>query len=74
MAAFGWSAALDEAAAKIAEYKRLHGADAIGAVVGAQATNEEVFALKRLMASIGSRSNRRAQLVARRRARATTSF
>jgi NADH-quinone oxidoreductase subunit G len=54
MAALGWSAALDEAAAKIAEYKRLHGADAIGAIVGAQATNEEAFALKRLMASIGS--------------------
>jgi NADH-quinone oxidoreductase subunit G len=54
MAPLGWNAALDEAAAKIAEYKRLHGADAIGAVVGAHATNEEAFALKSLMASIGS--------------------
>jgi NADH-quinone oxidoreductase subunit G len=54
MAPLGWNAALEEAAAKIAEYKRLHGADAIGAVVGAHATNEEAFALKRLMAAIGS--------------------
>ncbi len=49
-----WDAALNEAAAKIAEYKRSHGANAIGAVVGAHSTNEEAFALKRLMAAIGS--------------------
>jgi len=54
MAPFQWDAALNEAAAKIAEYKRSHGANAIGAVVGAHSTNEEAFALKRLMAAIGS--------------------
>ena len=54
MTALGWDAALDEAAAKIVEYQRLHGARAIGAVAGAHSTNEEAFALKRLMAAIGS--------------------
>jgi NADH-quinone oxidoreductase subunit G len=54
MAPLGWDAALAEAAAKIAEYKRAHGANAIGAVVGAHSTNEEAWAMKRLMAAIGS--------------------
>jgi NADH-quinone oxidoreductase subunit G len=54
MAPLQWDAALDEAAAKIAEYQRSHGAGAIGAVAGAHSTNEEAFALKRLMAAIGS--------------------
>ncbi|HZO82760.1 MAG TPA: molybdopterin-dependent oxidoreductase [Candidatus Binataceae bacterium] len=54
MAPVGWDAALDEAAAKIAEYRRAHGANAIGAIIGAHSTNEEAFALKRLMAALGS--------------------
>lgn len=54
MAPIGWDAALAEAAAKIAELSRAHGPGVIGAVTGAQSTNEEAFALKRLMAVIGS--------------------
>ena len=54
MTALGWDAALAEAAVKIFEYGRAHGANAIGAVVGAHATNEEAWAMKRLMAAIGS--------------------
>jgi NADH-quinone oxidoreductase subunit G len=54
MAPIGWDAALAEAAAKIAELSHAHGPSAIGAVAGAHSTNEEAFALKRLMAAIGS--------------------
>jgi NADH-quinone oxidoreductase subunit G len=54
MTALGWDAALAETAAKILEYGRAHGANAIGAVVGAHSTNEEAWAMKRLMAEIGS--------------------
>lgn len=54
MVPIGWDAALAEAAAKIAELSRAHGPGVIGAVAGAQSTNEEAFALKRLMAVIGS--------------------
>ena len=54
MAPTGWDAALAEASAKIAELSRAHGPDAIGAVVDAHSTNEEAFAIKRLLAAIGS--------------------
>jgi NADH-quinone oxidoreductase subunit G len=55
MAPEGWPAAIRRAAETIAESKRTSGAASIGAIVGAQATNEEAFALKRLVATtIGS--------------------
>jgi NADH-quinone oxidoreductase subunit G len=51
----GWPEALRRAAAKVMEVGQQFGANAIGAVVGAQATNEEAFALKRLIKeTIGS--------------------
>jgi len=49
-----WEAAIGRAASRITEAKAA-GARSIGAVAGAQSTNEEVFALKRLIsATIGS--------------------
>jgi NADH-quinone oxidoreductase subunit G len=55
MLAEGWAEALRRACAKIMELGNQSGANAIGAVIGAQATNEEAFALKRLLKStIGS--------------------
>ena len=50
-----WSGAIGRAASKIAEAKAAGGANSIGAVIGAQATNEEVYVLKQLIAAIGSR-------------------
>src|SRR5271157_2872555 len=51
----GWPAAIRRAAETIAEYKRSYGPGSIGAIVGAQATNEAAFELKRLIATtIGS--------------------
>ena len=51
-----WPTALRRAAARIRETVGQYGANAIGALVGAGATNEEAFAMKRLMAAIiGSR-------------------
>ncbi len=51
----GWAAAIRRAAERIAETREVSGAAAIGAIVGAQATNEEAFALKRLLTTtIGS--------------------
>jgi NADH-quinone oxidoreductase subunit G len=44
-----WEAAIGRAASRIAEARASGGARSIGAVVGAQATNEEAFALKRLI-------------------------
>ena len=50
-----------------------HGANAIGAVIGAHATNEEAFALKSLIKdAIGSDRSR--GLSCRRRARAATTI
>jgi NADH-quinone oxidoreductase subunit G len=51
----GWPAAIRRVADTIRQSVRGHGPRSIGAVVGAGATNEEAFALKRLMAgAIGS--------------------
>jgi NADH-quinone oxidoreductase subunit G len=47
-----WTAAIARAAKAIREIGEKHGADAIGAVAGAQATNEEAFALKRFMREV----------------------
>jgi NADH-quinone oxidoreductase subunit G len=50
-----WDSALQRAAEKIKEIGQQHGANAIGAVIGAQSTNEEAFALARLVKdTIGS--------------------
>ncbi len=50
-----WSEAMRRAAARIIELGKQYGANAIGAVIGAQATNEEAFALKQLIKdTIGS--------------------
>ncbi len=50
-----WGVAVRRIASHIEATKKGHGARAIGAVIGAQATNEEAFALKRLMRdTIGS--------------------
>ncbi len=50
-----WGVAARRIAANIETVKKAYGPRAIGAVVGAQATNEEAFALKRLMRdTIGS--------------------
>src|ERR1700733_3563993 len=50
-----WGVAVRRIAANIESTKRAYGPLGIGAIVGAQATNEEAFALKRLMRdSIGS--------------------
>jgi len=50
-----WPTALRRVATTIAGYKESGGAKAMGAIVGAQATNEEAFALKDLMINtIGS--------------------
>jgi NADH-quinone oxidoreductase subunit G len=55
LVAEGWPEAIKRAASKIMELGGQYGANAIGAVVGAQATNEEAFALKRLLKeTIGS--------------------
>jgi NADH-quinone oxidoreductase subunit G len=55
MAPEGWEDALRRAAARIMEIGSGSGANAIGAIVGAQATNEEAFALKHLVRNtIGS--------------------
>jgi NADH-quinone oxidoreductase subunit G len=52
----GWPAAILRAAERIEFYKQASGANSIGAIVSAQATNEEIFALKRLVTeTIGSR-------------------
>ena len=51
----GWPEALRRAALRIMETGQASGANAIAAVVGAHATNEEAFALKRLLkTTIGS--------------------
>ena len=50
-----WGVAVRRIASHIEATKKGHGPRAIGAVIGAQATNEEAFALKRLMRdTIGS--------------------
>jgi NADH-quinone oxidoreductase subunit G len=50
-----WGVAVRRIAANIESIKKASGPRAIGAIVGAQATNEEAFALKRLMRdNIGS--------------------
>jgi NADH-quinone oxidoreductase subunit G len=50
-----WGIVVRQIAANIETTKKAHGARAIGAIVGAHATNEEAFALKRLMRdTIGS--------------------
>ncbi len=55
MVAESWDEAIRRAAARITELGRQFGANAIGAVIGAQATNEEAFALKKLFKdTIGS--------------------
>ncbi|MGH7813458.1 MAG: 2Fe-2S iron-sulfur cluster-binding protein [Candidatus Binataceae bacterium] len=55
LAAQTWTDAIQAAAATIKSIGGEHGANAIGAVVGAQATNEEAFALKQLIReTIGS--------------------
>jgi NADH-quinone oxidoreductase subunit G len=55
LAAESWETAIGRAAARIAGARASGGANAIGAVVGVQATNEEAFALKRLItATLGS--------------------
>jgi len=55
MVAETWSEALRRAAARITELGKQYGANAIGAVIGAQATNEEAFGLKQLIVeTIGS--------------------
>ncbi len=52
----GWAAAIRRAAETITETVNLSGAASIGGIVGADATNEEAFALKRLIAAtIGSK-------------------
>ena len=51
----GWAEAVRRAASQIMETGNKSGANAIGAVVGALSTNEEAFALKRLLkGTIGS--------------------
>jgi NADH-quinone oxidoreductase subunit G len=55
LVAEGWPAALKRAASAIGDFRARLGAKSIGAVIGAQSTNEEAFALKRLMlGTIGS--------------------
>jgi NADH-quinone oxidoreductase subunit G len=50
-----WEAAIARAAQQIRRCSQDHGPNAVGALVGAQATNEEIFALKRFMSrTIGS--------------------
>jgi NADH-quinone oxidoreductase subunit G len=50
-----WPAAIRRAAETIAEFKSTYGPSSIGAIIGAHATNEEAFELKRLVAgTIGS--------------------
>jgi NADH-quinone oxidoreductase subunit G len=49
LVAESFAAAIRRAADAIRKYGETHGARAIGALVGAQATNEEVFALKSFM-------------------------
>ncbi len=50
-----WAAALKRLSSRIRELKDAFGPGSIGAVIGAQCTNEEAFALKRLMLdAIGS--------------------
>jgi NADH-quinone oxidoreductase subunit G len=50
-----WASALRRLASRIRELGETYGANSIGAVIGAQSTNEEAFALKRLMVdTIGS--------------------
>jgi NADH-quinone oxidoreductase subunit G len=54
-AAESWEDALSRAAQAIRRCAQEHGPNAIGALVGAQATNEEIFALKRFLSrTIGS--------------------
>jgi NADH-quinone oxidoreductase subunit G len=56
-AAESWEAALARAAEKIRRCSQDYGPNAVGALVGAQATNEEIFALKRFLSrTIGSTS------------------
>ncbi len=51
----GWDSAVSRLASKIQEMKANFGPGSVGAVIGAQATNEEAFALKRLMGeTVGS--------------------
>ncbi len=55
LAAEGWPEAIARAASKIKEFRGQHGGKSIGAVISAQSTNEETFALRRLMLdTIGS--------------------
>ncbi len=50
-----WSEAVKRAATAVAEFKRAHGPNSIAAIIDAQATNEEAFAMKQLMkTAIGS--------------------
>ncbi len=50
-----WASTLRTLASRIREFGNANGANSIGAVIGAQSTNEEAFALKRLMVdTIGS--------------------
>jgi NADH-quinone oxidoreductase subunit G len=51
LVAESWERAIGRAAARIAEARAAGGAKTIGAVVGVQATNEEAFVLKRLIAA-----------------------
>ncbi|MGH7781744.1 MAG: 2Fe-2S iron-sulfur cluster-binding protein [Candidatus Binataceae bacterium] len=55
LVAESWDDAMHRAATRITELGRQFGANAIGAVIGAQSTNEEAFALKQLLRdTIGS--------------------
>jgi len=47
-----WESAIRRAASRIAEATTSGGGAAVGTIIGAQATNEEAFAMKRLMNSI----------------------
>ncbi len=70
-----FSAAIRRAADAIRKCGETHGARAIGALVGAQATNEEIFALKSFMNDvIGSDANRRDELYAAGRQRRRRAF
>ncbi|HEY6394222.1 MAG TPA: molybdopterin-dependent oxidoreductase, partial [Candidatus Binataceae bacterium] len=54
LVAEGWGEAIRRAASIIAGYREQSGPKSIGAVIGAQSTNEEAFALKHLINAIGS--------------------
>src|SRR6266478_1952332 len=52
-----WTAAIRRAAATIREYGEKYGANSIGAMIDAKATNEEIFALKRLIGDVIGSTN-----------------